>query len=166
MTTKADFNAEEWDRIAEGPALAGLILISAQRGGMIRETFAMAKVYAETNKEHGDSDFIGELAGTKPNPDMKQFSSKEDLRTRGLGKITEAVELLETKADPDEVEAYRSFALSAAQRAAEADKSGGFLGIGGERVTDAERTALTDVAAALGTDPPADSEPEDPAAAS
>ena len=113
----------------------------------------MAKVYAQTKQEHGDSDLIGELAGTKPNIDMKQFSSAEDLRTRGLGKITEAVDLLASKADPAEVDAYRAFAITAAQRAAEADKSGGFLGVGGERVTDAERTALADVASALGTEP-------------
>jgi hypothetical protein len=31
------------------------------------------------------------------------------------------------------------------------------MGIGGERVTDAERAALADIAAALGTEPPAES---------
>ncbi len=52
MTTKADFNGEEWDQISEGPALAGLIVIASQRGGTIRETLAMAKVYAEAQKSH------------------------------------------------------------------------------------------------------------------
>ena len=45
MTTKAEFNAEEWSKITEGPALAGLIVIASQRGGTIRESLAMAKVY-------------------------------------------------------------------------------------------------------------------------
>jgi len=43
MTTKAEFNAEEWEQIAGGPALAGMIVISAQRGGTIRETIAKAR---------------------------------------------------------------------------------------------------------------------------
>ena len=43
MTTKAEFNAEEWDAIARAPALAGLIVIASQRGGTIRESLAMAK---------------------------------------------------------------------------------------------------------------------------
>ena len=44
--------------------------------------------------------------------------------------------------------------MNVAQQAAEADKSGGFLGIGGERVTGDEQSALSDVAAALGTEAP------------
>ena len=42
MTTKAEFNAEEWQNVAEGPALGGLIVIAAQRGGTIRESVQMA----------------------------------------------------------------------------------------------------------------------------
>ena len=67
------------------------------------------------------------------------------------------MELLERQASPEELAAYREFAITVAQRAAEADKSGGFLGVGGERVTDAESAALAEIAAALGTDPPSTS---------
>jgi hypothetical protein len=155
MTTKAEFNAEEWEQIASGPAIAGLIVVAAQRGGTIRETIAMAKAYGEERENH-TAELIGELASTPPKVDRKEFSSAEDLRTRGLGKVTEAVAALEAKATPEEVDAYRAFSLAVAQRAAEADKSGGVLGIGGERVSDAERTALNDVAAALGADPPSE----------
>jgi len=155
MTTKADFNAEEWDKIAEGPALAGLIVIQSQRGGTIRETLAMAKVYAAAQKEHTTGDLVGELVQSAPHLESKEFSSKEDLRTRGLGKISEAVALVEAKATAEELADYREFAMTVAQHAAEADKSGGFLGIGGERVTGQEQSALSDVASALGTEPPA-----------
>lgn len=151
MATKADFNADEWEQIAEGPALAGLIVIAAQRGGTIRESVAMGKAYTEARQQHGDSDLLGELAAGAPRLDPKQFSSAEDLRTRGIGKISDAVALLESKATADEIEAYRRFSITVAQRAAEADKSGGVLGIGGERVSDAESTALDEIAAALGT---------------
>ena len=154
MTTKAEFNAEEWDKIAEGPALAGLIVISSQRGGTIRETMAMAKVYAAAQKEHTAGDLVGELVQSAPHLESKQFSSKEDFRTRGIDKITEAVELVEAKATPEELADYREFSMNVAQQAAEADKSGGFLGIGGERVTGDEQAALNDVAAALGTEAP------------
>lgn len=154
MTTKADFNAEEWDKIAEGPALAGLIVISSQRGGTIRETMAMAKVYAAAQKEHSTGDLVGELVQSAPHLESKEFSSKEDLRTRGLGKISDAVALVEAKATPEELAEYREFAITVAQHAAEADKSGGFFGIGGERVTSDEQSALNDVASALGTDAP------------
>lgn len=152
MTTKADFNAEEWDQISEGPALAGLIVIASQRGGTIRETLAMAKVYGEAQKSHASGDLLGELVTSAPNLDARQFSSKEDLRTSGLQKITAAVALVEAKATPEELAEYRTFAMTVAEHVAERDKSGGFLGIGGERVTGNEESALNDIAAALGTE--------------
>jgi hypothetical protein len=40
--------------------------------------------------------------------------------------------------------------VTVATRAAEADKSGGVLGVGGERVSDAERGALDRIREALG----------------
>ncbi len=151
MATKADFNAEEWQQVAEGPAIAGLVVIAAQRGGTIRESIQMAKVYTEARKDHGDSDLLGELVATPPQLDAKQFNSAEELRTEGLQRIRDAVALLESKASAEDVEAYRKFSLAVAQRAAEAHKSGGFLGIGGEAVSNDEAKALDQVAEALGT---------------
>ena len=65
MTGKADFTAEEWDAIAEGPTSAGMIVSTAERGGTFRETFAMAKAYTEARKEHGDSPLLDELVSSK-----------------------------------------------------------------------------------------------------
>jgi hypothetical protein len=158
MTTKADFNGEEWERIAEAPAIAGLIVITASRGGTIRETLAMAKTYAEAQRDHGSGDLVGELVAAAPKVDPKQFSGKDDLRARGLGKITEAVGLVRDRATLDELVAYREFILDIARHVAEKDKSGGFLGIGGERVSGQEEQAIADITAALG-DEPADDAP-------
>ena len=66
---------------------------------------AMAKAYTEAREGHAGSELIGEIAASAPSIGSKEFSSAEDLRTRGLGKITEAVALLESKATPEEVEA-------------------------------------------------------------
>ena len=138
MATKADFNAEEWQQVAGAPAIAGFIVITAQKGGTIRETMAMGKAYAEAKKEHDDG-LLGEIVATSPQPDLEGLKSQEELRVKGLAKLREAVELLEPKATPEEVDGYKAFTLTVAQRAAEADKSGGVVGIGGERVSDAER---------------------------
>jgi hypothetical protein len=43
MTSKADFTAEERQLILEAPPTAGMIAVTAQRGGSFRETIAMAK---------------------------------------------------------------------------------------------------------------------------
>jgi hypothetical protein len=161
MTTKADFNGEEWEQIAEAPAIAGLIVITASRGGTIRETLAMAKAYAEAQKDHAGGDLVGELVASAPTVDPKQFSSKEDLRARGLGKITEAVGLVRDRATLDELVDYREFIVDLANQVAERDKSGGFLGIGGERVSGGEQAAIADITAALGDEPADDSPAQD-----
>lgn len=153
MTTKAEFNAEEWQKIVEAPALAGLIVISAQRGGTIRESVKMAGAYTEAKKAH-DSDLLGEIVATVPRVEPRQFKDADSLRAQGADMIREAVALVESKATPEELEAYRAFAIDVAKRAAEATKSGDVLGIGGERVSDKEREALGAVAEALGTSPP------------
>lgn len=159
MASKADFDAVEWQTVIEGPALAGLLVIASQRGGTIRESMAMGHAYVDALRQHGGHDLLGEIAKKAPHLDPKEYSSGEDLRMKGLEKIAEAVRVLESKAASDEVEAYRQFALTVAQKAAEADKSGGFLGVGGEAVTEKERTVIGEVATALGTTPPENIEP-------
>lgn len=154
MTTKAEFNAEEWQRVVNGPALAGLMVVAAQRGGTLRESMSMAKAYREAREKH-KGDLVGEIVASPPQLDARAYTSADDLRVRGLEDLRSTVQLLEAKAASDEVDEYKQFILTVAQRAAEADKSGGFLGIGGERVSDAERQALDAIAEVLGVESPA-----------
>jgi hypothetical protein len=67
-----------------------------------------------------------------------------------LENISQAIALLEQKATPQEVEEYRQFTLSLAHKVAEARKSG-FLGLSGERVSDAEEAAIAAVTEAVGS---------------
>jgi hypothetical protein len=151
MTTKADFDAAEWEKVIEGPAIAGLIVVTAQRGGAVRESLAIGKEYVEELREH-QGELIAEIAEKPPRLSHKEFSSREALHTEGLQRITEAVELLKAKATADEVDTYGRFVLAVAQRAAAADKSGGTLGIGGVEVSEAESAVLDEIAAAAGVD--------------
>jgi DNA-binding transcriptional regulator GbsR (MarR family) len=153
MTGKADFSAEEWEVVLKGPPSAGMIVLTAQRGGTFRETFSMAKAYAEARRQHGDSEMLDEIASTKPEIDHTRYHSPEELKEHGLQHVREAVELLERKATPQEVEEYRRFVLSLASRVAEARKEG-LLGLSGERVSEAERAAVAEIAEALGAESP------------
>jgi len=149
MTGRADFTEEEWQLVLEGPPSAGMIVITAQRGGMFRESMSMAKAYAEARQEHGESQLLDEIAAAKPQLDHTRYHSVEELKEQGLKRLRDGVALLEQKASPEEVEEYRRFVLDLADRVAEAHKEG-FLGLSGERVSDAERAALAEVAEALG----------------
>jgi len=149
MTKKADFNAEEWSLVIEAPPLAGLIVITAQRGGTLRESISLGKAYAEAREDHGNSELLDAIVAERPEMDPKKYESMEALREQGLGRLREAVELLEGRATPEEVDDYKRFIVGLAGRAARAHKSGGFLGIGGEEVSDAERVAMDEINTAV-----------------
>jgi hypothetical protein len=141
MTDKAAFTKEEWELLREGPPTAGMIALSAEKGGTFRETWALAKFYAEARKEHGESELLDALVADKP--DAKRYSSSEELESQGLGRLTEAVTLLEQKATTGEVAGYRKFVMDVAERVAEAHKEGG------QQVSEDERAAIEKIAASL-----------------
>jgi hypothetical protein len=146
MTGSADFTAEEWDVVLEGPTSAGMIVSTAERGGSFREAFAMAKAFAEARKEHGDSALLDEVVSHKPEMDRTRSHSAEELKEHGLQRIRDAIALLEQKATPEEVDDYRRFVTSLAERVA---------GAKGEKddkpVSDAESAAIAEIAQALGS---------------
>lgn len=145
MTGKADFTPEEWDVVLEGPPSAGMIVVTAQRGGTIRETLAIARAYVEARQQHGASELLDEIVGAKPEMDHTRYHSLEELKQQGLQHLRDAVDLLERKATPDEAEDYRRFVLTLAEQVASAHREGD------SSVDPAERTAINEVASALGS---------------
>jgi hypothetical protein len=147
MTTKADFTAQEWELVLEGPPSAGMIVITAQRGGMLRETVSMAKAYVEARQQHGQSELLDEIVAVKPKLDHTRYRSFEELEKHSLGHLRDAVALLESKATPEELTQYNRFIVDLADRVAHAHREHG----GGEDgVSDAERAATAAIAQALG----------------
>jgi hypothetical protein len=154
MTKKADFNAEEWSTIVDGPLYAGMRVISADRGGTLRESLAMGRVYQEARQHHGESELLDELVKSPPaiDPDLVRQAGA-DVAALTSRQVSEAISILETKATPEEVDAYKRFVMTLAQAVASAHKEGGFLGIGGKEISDAENQALDEISTALGSPP-------------
>src|SRR5580700_4751003 len=118
MTTKADFSTEEWQLILEAPPSAGMIVVTAQRGGSFRESIAMAKAYVEARRQHGESELLDEIVSAKPERDHTHYHSPEDLKQHGLQHLRDSVALLERKATPVEVEEYRRFIVTLSHKVA------------------------------------------------
>ena len=115
MTTKADFSAEDWTTVSEGPPTAGLLVVMASRGGTFKETVAMAKAYAEARSEHGASELLDEIVSAKPKVDHTRYHSYAELKDHGLGVLRQAMTLLSAKATPQEIDDYRSLVTSAGE---------------------------------------------------
>jgi hypothetical protein len=148
MTTKAAFSPEEWKAVLEGPPTAGMIVVTAARGGMLRESIAMSKTYAQARAQHGESELLDEIVAAKPELDHTRYRSVEELRDNGLGRLRDAVALVETKATTEEVDGYRRFVLTLASKVAAAHREEG------QSVSPAEARAIQQIAAALGTTSP------------
>ena len=148
MTTKAAFSPEEWKAVLEGPPSAGLIVITAARGGMFRETIAMTKAYTEARAQHGESELLDEIVAAKPGLDHTRYHSPEELRENGLAHLRSAVALVQDKATAEELDGYRRFVLTLADKVAAAHREGG------QDVSPAEADAVRQITAALGTAAP------------
>jgi len=145
MTRKSDFSAEEWQLILEAPPSAGMIVVTAQRGGTFRETIAMAKAYAEARQQHGESELLDEIVSAKPERDHSHYHSTDELKQHGLQHVRDSVELLERKATPVEVAEYRQFIVNLTHKVAAAHREHG------QDVSESEQAAIDEIVAALNT---------------
>jgi hypothetical protein len=162
MSSKADYSAQEWSELRQGPALAGIHTLLADSGGTVRESMSIAKCYGDANERWWGGSrprgLVDELVAEGPELDRAAFGTLPDqarpdqVARLGLDRLRNAVSILKDKATPDELEDYRAFVLALARRVAEAHKEGAFLGIGGKRVSEREQAALDEVAEALGAD--------------
>ena len=148
MTGKAHFTQDEWHVVLEGPPSAGMIVVTAQRGGTFRETIAIAKAYVEARQHHGESELLDEIVSAKPETDHTRYHSAEELKEHGLQHLREAVALLERKATAEELDDYKRFVLNLADKVASAHREDE------ERISAAEQAAIEEIAASLGTRAP------------
>lgn len=146
MTEKADFTEQEWELVLEGPTSAGMIVITAQRGGTLRETVSMAKAYAQARQMHGQSELLDGIVAAKPKVDHAHSGSLEELKEHYLGHIRDAVALLDGKATEQEIEEYKRFTINLANKVAEAHREGGK---GEDPVSDTEKAAIAAIEQAV-----------------
>jgi hypothetical protein len=144
MTDKSAFTDEEWKAISEGPATAGMIVLTAEHGGTFRETFALAKAYTEAREQQGTSEVLDAIVHERPQFDRHRFGNEQALQTEGVDQLRQAASALQAKGTPEDVEAYRTFVLELAQRVAAAHKEGDVA------VSPGEQQALDAIAGALG----------------
>ena len=147
MTAKTDFSEEEWKTIAEGPTSAGMAVITASKGGTFRETFSMAKAYAEARQTHGDSELLDALVGERPKTDKTREHNYAELLQHNLQNIRDAIGLLQRKATEQEVEEYREFIRGLIKRVAEAHSEDG------QDVSPGEQAAIDEIENALRDQP-------------
>jgi hypothetical protein len=139
----SEFTEEQWKVVRDGPALAGLIVLTADEGGTFRESLALARAYADARKRHGESALVDELASKGP-PHTRRFGSPQELRDEGLETLKEASRLVDRTRPREEAQSYRAFIVTVAERVARAHREGG------DEISPSEREAFAAIAESLG----------------
>jgi hypothetical protein len=152
MTTRADYTDEEWTRLERAPIVAGMAISLADPGGPIeafKETSATLKSILEAAQAGGESELVDAVAKSAADKAQHRQSPLGDFKPKGaqagediLDELRAVNALLSEKATPEEAAAFRAYLLSAAQRAADAAKEGGFMGFHAERVSEGEQRML------------------------
>jgi hypothetical protein len=152
MTSKTDFTEDEWTRLGRAPLLAGLAISLADPGGpieAIKESSAALKTLVEAAREGGYGEFVHAIAQDvaakaqrRENPLSGFKPDRRNAQQEILDELRAVNALLLQKATPEDVAEFREWLKAAAQRAALAAKEGGFLGVGGEQVSEREQQML------------------------
>ena len=169
MSTKTDFTPEEWETLRNAPYLAAAAVMVAGRSGLIgsiKEAFITAQAFYESASSESplikalsapdevklSQDFVSDQVSFR-----EAAQAPEKLHSLAVEKCQAAVALLNQKGGAGEAESYKHWVMDIAQKVANAAKEGAFFGLGGERVSDAEKAVLTDLTAALHIDVATDS---------
>jgi hypothetical protein len=169
MSDRASFSDEEWATLVGAPVAVISAVIGSSIGGpvaIMREVSAAVKFFERSAEERLDNPLIVALLlslksrfdafNAAGDPAVEQVDIMELGRdpARAVSATRAAYELLERKADPAPAAELRAWLLELGREVALAAQEGGFLGMGGERVNDAERAILAQLAAALNVAPP------------
>lgn len=163
MPVKEVFTAEEWARVVRAPMLASLAVTAADPGGLVgavQEAAAASRAMFEAREETAGlaSEVVGAFEDGEQRKSVRDHAADiargrkpEEISAAAIVEIGDTVALVRAKA-PAEAAAFTGWLKELAARVADAAREGGFLGFGGERVSDAERRALAELDAALDPD--------------
>ena len=158
MARKTDFTTEEWKMIVAAAPMVGLAVTCASPSGpwgVLKEMLSMGMAMAEMLQKGSSNPLIAELAAdlkerqTKPEP-PQGIKDPEQAKELALNHIRAVNDIVGRKDKADEADEFKKWLLAVGERVAEASNEGGIFGIGGERVSEAEKNVLRQIAFALG----------------
>ena len=162
MATKSNFTPEEWTRLLSSPMVAGMAITAADPSGvwgLLKEGMAGGWALLEARQNTQANSLVRAVAEDFATSEGRsaartalqgKFSGTTfgALKATALNELKSVAEILKVKA-PEDSAAFKAWLQDVAQKAAEAGKEGGFLGFGGVAVSEAEKSTLAEISAAL-----------------
>lgn len=164
MSTLADYTQDEIEKMMAAPMLVSMYVMGTALSGpvgLVKEMMAGVDTAMKAAKAAAPDSVLSALfaeENMKAQQDKMQQETKESTqgaqdmaqaKAKMLGDIKTAVGIISTKGSADEAAAYKQLMVQAAENVANAAKEGGFMGIGGVLVNDAEKQAISEISAAV-----------------
>jgi hypothetical protein len=162
MASKTDFTPDEWNTLRIAPALVGGAMMAASPDGLFssfREAFSMGSASFAALKEFEGVPLLKEIMTDKDKlvDELKAklgtggdaAERRQKLHGEAISGVKAAIAILAAKGSPEDLKAYRGWINSVAEGVANAASSGGFLGFGGEKVSEAEKSFIAQITSAM-----------------
>ena len=163
MSDKSAFTPEEWKLLLESVIMAGIAVTAAEPSGLwglLKESFASGSALMQAKLDPGSNPLIkavvadfetaeGQSAARDGMREKLASLKPAEIKARCIETLGQARAAVDAKA-PDDAAAFKRWLREISQHVAEAAKEGGFLGIGGVLVSEAEKATLTEISSALG----------------
>ena len=163
MANKQNFNPDEWSKILQSTMLAGIAITAAEPSGLwgaLKEAFASSSALAAAKSNTSSSELIKAVIAdfeTKEGRASIQEALRQHLAgakpadavQRSLANLRDVSAILDAKA-PQDAAGFKTWLRAISQNVADASSEGGFLGIGGVKVSEAEKATLAEISKALG----------------
>jgi hypothetical protein len=157
VAQKSDFTAEEWKALVGAMPMVGMaVAVASPSGpiGLVKEMMSIGMAIADVLRNGSPTPLINAMIedlkarNTKPEAPAG-IATPAEAEAAALAALKNVSEIVGRKCGLAEATAYKQWLLALGHRVAEASNEGGFLGIGGVRVSDAEKAALGRIAASL-----------------
>lgn len=163
---------EELFLLASTPAMIGTAMAFSEKSGVfgtMKEVWASMKSQASAPKDYPNNQLIQAILPklesreevvekakqyqemAKARLEEKGIKTQDQLRDQLIKDCGEVNALLANKVSAQEGQDYKAWVMKVAENVAKAAKEGGFLGFGGEQISEGEKVLAQDVARALGT---------------
>jgi hypothetical protein len=162
VTDKSNFTPDDWKLLLESPMAAGIAISAAEPSGLwglLKESFASSTELAKAKMDPGTNALVKAVVndfGTAEGRSAAHDGLKEklagskppEIKTKCIETLRQAAGVIDAKA-PGDAAAFKGWLRQISQHVAEAAKEGGFLGVGGVAVSDAEKATLVEISSAL-----------------
>ena len=162
MADKSSFTSDEWQTLLESVMATGLAVTAAEPSGLLgllQESFASGKMLAKARTDAGANPLVKAVVDDLATSSGRSASGSRlqqalagkkpgEMKAVCIEILGKADQILGAKA-PGDAAAFENWLRQIGQSVAEAATEGGFLGIGGVAVSEAEKATLAEISGAL-----------------